>query len=67
MTAVTKTTRWGRCPKHAQDGKKLTPLVLDGEGAWVFKYHFKRIGRVNVPCPGSGLEYEGTPREHHDR
>ncbi len=58
-----KSIAWATCPHHvsydvgSKEGK--TGLIALDSRTLAFRPHFKKVGKITVPCPGSGLVYEG--------
>lgn len=56
-----KSIDWAHCPHHRHDsvGAKggMTGLIALDSKTLVFRDHTKKVGKVNVPCPGAGLVY----------
>lgn len=50
---------FGTCPSHVPSPGKMTGLVYSGN-VLVFREHTKRVGKVTVRCPGSGMPVGGT-------
>lgn len=53
-----KSVDWAHCPHHRHDGVGakggMTGLVALDNKTLVFRDHSKKVGKVAVPCPGSG-------------
>lgn len=49
---------WAFCPRHRHDGLGakggMTGLVAIDNKTVAFRAHTKKVGKVTVPCPGSG-------------
>lgn len=58
MNRSPKSVRFAKCPFHTADATSrnggLTGLVLASRGVLIFRDHTKKVGRVTMPCPGSG-------------
>lgn len=56
-----KSIDWAHCPHHRHDGVGakggMTGLVALDNKTLAYRDHTKKVGKVTVPCPGSGLVY----------
>lgn len=56
-----KSIDWAHCPHHRHDGAGakggMTGLIALDNKTLAFRDHSKKVGKVTVPCPGSGLIY----------
>lgn len=67
MTRAQKSIDYAFCPHHRHDGTGarggMTGLIAVDSKTVAFRPHTKRVGKVTVPCPGSGQIH---PREGLD-
>lgn len=71
-TPLTKTTRKAKtlpslafapCPQCHAPGNRLIGLIAHTEDAVIFRDHRRRVGKISMPCSGSGLVWEGQRYE----
>src|SRR5690349_17658830 len=47
------------CPECHAPGNRLTGLIAKAQDVLMFRDHTRRVGRVSLPCSGSGVVWEG--------
>jgi hypothetical protein len=57
-----KSIDYAECPHHKHDGSGpragMTGLIAIDNKTVAFRPHSKKVGKVTIPCPGSGVIYE---------
>jgi len=65
MTSTQTSIKWALCPRHNPDPlRRLTGLIAIDNKTLAFRDHTKKVGKVTIPCPGSGEIWTGDTHDH---